>query len=203
MRRMWMHTLIGVNPNAPVKFDGQSDEDWYYAHRKNDLNSMFTHIQFKSYDSVGSAYTEGFWVGSNVRDEKELLGKAWEFIEMKCSLSTLSGWMMTDLVWPKLVNRSLKYGLVIPNEYKRKSLLPTRRFSEGGFYDVYNIYKQGVYSRPEIRLDEALELWTGEGSQAEHVLAFAYAGGLLGIDIPATLDRQMDLMESVARLYEE
>jgi hypothetical protein len=201
MRRMWMHTLIGINPSAPIK-EAQTDEDWYYTHRKNDLHSMFTHVLFKSFDSVGSVYTEGFWVGGNVKDEKELLSMTWEFIDMNAKMSVLSGWMMTDLVWPKLVNRSLRHGLVIPQEYKLKSLVPTRRFSEGGFYDVYNIYKQGVYSRPEVRLHEALELWTGEGSQPEHVLGFAHAGRLPGIDVIATLDRQIDLMEKVARLYD-
>lgn len=201
MKRLWLHALTGVNASTPIR-QGQTDADWYYEHRKNDMCSGFTHWELKRYDSVGSAYVAAAAIGGTARNEYELLGLLWDELNMSASYVTLSGWRMTDLIWPKLVNRSLHLKLEIPQNFKLMGLQPMKRFSEGGFYDLYNIYKQGVYSRPEVELHEALEFWEGQGTQPEHVLAFAHAGRLKGVDITASMDNQIDLMEQVARRYD-
>ena len=201
MRRLWIHTLSSVYPGVELR-PGQSDEQWYYENRRNDLKSEFTHWEIKTFDSVGSAYVEASAVGQNVADEKDLLASLWTALDLKASLHTLAGWRLTDTVWPKLINRSLHLNLMVPQAFKFMALQPTRRFSEGGFYDLYNIYKQGIYNRPEVELHEALEFWTGVATHAEHVMAFSHTGRLKGLDIVSTLDDQIGLMEAVARQYD-
>lgn len=201
MRRLWIHTLSAVDAGVAIR-PGQSDEHWYYEHRRNDLKSAFTHWEIKSFDSVGSAYAEALAAGAGAQDEKDLLAGLWTTLDLKASLCTLAGWRLTDIVWPKLINRSLHLNLAVPQAFKFMALQPTRRFSEGGFYDLYNVYKQGIYNRPEVELHEALEFWTGVSTHAEHVLSFSHAGRLRGLDILSTLDDQIGLMETVARQYD-
>ena len=201
MKRMWLHTLIGIDPSMPLK-PGQSDADWYYDHKRNDLHSFFTHWELKSYDSVGSVFTVAGSTGGTARNECELLGTLWDELNMLANYYTISGWRMTDTVWPKLINRSIHLNLSVPQNFKLMALQPMKRFSEGGFYDLYNVYKQGIYSRPDVELHDALEFWTGQGTQPEHVMAFSHTGALRGVDTIATLDNQIDLMESVARGYD-
>ena len=201
MKRMWLHTLIGIDPSVPLK-PGQLDASWYYEHKKNDLDSFFTHWELKSYDSVGSVFTVAGNIGGTAKNEFELLAGLWDELNMIANYHTISGWRMTDVVWPKLINRSIHLNLEVPQNFKLMGLQPMKRFSEGGFYDLYNVYKQGIYSRPDVELHAMLEFWTGQGTQAEHVMAFAHAGNLRGIDIIATLDQQIDLMEKTARAYD-
>lgn len=204
MTRLWLHPLIHVDPNVtPIK-PGQSDEDWYYSNRKDDLHSCFTHFVTRLHDGVGGGASAAEWVGGTVANERDLLAKIWDMLYcMDNRLCVLAGWKINDLIWPKLVNRSIHHGLEIPSSWKDGAMDPRKKFADSSFYDLYTVYKQGIYGRPDIELCQALELWTREGSQTDYTLSACHTGRIKGVDIVVTLDRQIALMERVASDYDK
>jgi hypothetical protein len=204
MNRTWLHVLINADPNRLNPFRYEDEEAWYRAALHDDSYGYFTHWTLKSVYGGGLVLPASSGIGLDVKDEKELLTRLWAALAdiRQNSMTLLSGWRVTDIIWPKLISRSMHLDVDICDEMRPLMHNPAKKFGEGGFYDLYNAYKQGVYDRPEVRLDELLEFWTGEETMSALQLARECAKVPPAVDVIAALDRQVDLMEEVARRYD-
>jgi hypothetical protein len=93
-------------------------------------------------------------------NEQALLQAFWDNISLEVFNATPAGWCIFDKVWPRLVNRSLIYGITVPSWAKTDL---KKKYSTLNMLDVAYIYKQGVYQgeRPLPEIHHALSFWLG------------------------------------------
>lgn len=91
-------------------------------------------------------------------DETNLLRRFWQYFHDK---PDIFGWQMNEVLWPRVVNRSLHREVQVP-EVAQTNL--SKKFLEVPLNDISKIYQMGVYSnyvRPVPRIDYALSFWLG------------------------------------------
>ena len=169
--RLWIMPLIAVNPDFPIK-TFQSECDWYYAGKRNDIMGTFERILVYKAGARSAFFSETEEDRAPVMlkgPEAKMLTDLWTLLAScldNCA-GTIAGWRINDIIWPKLVNRSLALHVDIPYPVSQFKMKADQKWPETHFIEAYTMWKQGIYDRPEIQLHDALEFWNGCALESE------------------------------------
>jgi hypothetical protein len=206
-KKLWLFPLMVVDSNAywRITNTGLNDRfvpDKFEKGRKHDACSTFSGIILQR---EGEPPVFGTRPGDS---EKDVLNTFWAsyFGPVKWT-GGLAGWRINDLIWPKLINRSIANGITIPMEASLQP--PTAKWNDCKFYDLYNIYKFGSFDRPEIALHDAMTMWLGKDPSAgdadqwvsEEGLGMAMATPNAAMDVYSHVQNYVKGMQKVSDMY--